>query len=224
ILRLRKTQLVHAPPLIGSVAPFYTETGEFFRDSLSLAGVNRDTDGLDLAPLLTNTPAPWRHSFLVENYGPAEGQFGVWSMIRTETGKYIEYPSGEKEAYDLVNDPYEEVNIYNSLPSWKQQKLAAMLAPLKGTAIDNIPRNLPGSVGVPFSYQLQPWGGDPPFIWSAETPLPAGLQLDPYSGLISGVPANAGQFPVWIQVQSSRIATYTGQPQKFLQEFTFNIN
>lgn len=46
-----------------------------------------------------------------------------------------------------------------------------------------------GTVGVPYTCQLQASGGTPPYTWSISSgSLPAGLALDPTSGLISGTP------------------------------------
>ena len=42
------------------------------------------------------------------NYGPAMGM--NWGL-RTASYKYVEYPSGEKQLFDLVHDPYELRNL-----------------------------------------------------------------------------------------------------------------
>jgi hypothetical protein len=47
-------------------------------------------------------------------------------------------------------------------------------------------------VGIPFSATLTGTGGTQPYGWSATGNLPAGLTLDPASGVISGVPSAAG--------------------------------
>jgi len=58
-----------------------------------------------------------------------------------------------------------------------------------------------GSVGVPYSATVLATGGKTPYTWSvAPGTLPPGLQLDAASGAISGVPSQAGSFPVFLQV------------------------
>jgi N-acetylglucosamine-6-sulfatase len=37
-----------------------------------------------------------------------------YRAIRTETHKYVEYDTGDKELYDLEADPYELDNVYES--------------------------------------------------------------------------------------------------------------
>lgn len=90
---------------------------------------------MSLLPLLNNDPVDWREDILLEHW-PAEE--GVGSMIpefyavRTMEWKYVEYVTGEKELYDLVNDPYELVNLagkrdYRDI----EAELAARLKELK---------------------------------------------------------------------------------------------
>src|SRR5829696_4800291 len=87
-----------------------------------------ETDGRSLAPLLRGeNPADWRSSVLLEAYldgkNAREGSDGkdgsrmdqtAFRAIRTATHKYIEHGNGEKELYDLVNDPYELDDLYES--------------------------------------------------------------------------------------------------------------
>jgi len=69
-----------------------------------------------------------------------------------------------------------------------------------------------GQVGVAYSAELAPSGGTAPFTWSVTT-LPAGLTVDPGTGVVSGTPSAAGSSTVVATVtdavgaQSS--ATYT---------------
>ena len=57
----------------------------------------------------------------------------------------------------------------------------------------------PATVGTAFSVTLAVAGGVPPMVWSA-TRLPAGLGIDPQSGVISGTPASVGTVQVVVSV------------------------
>jgi len=58
---------------------------------------------------------------------------------------------------------------------------------LAGLAIDST--MLPdANTGASYSQQLTAHGGKPPYKWSAVQPLPAGLNLDPDTGRLSGTP------------------------------------
>ncbi|HSG42055.1 MAG TPA: sulfatase [Anaerolineales bacterium] len=92
-------------------------------------------DGLSFADLLVNPNAKWRDEILLEHW-PTEG--GVGSMIpefyavRTVEWKYVEYVTGDKELYDLVNDPYELENLAGKRKYREiEVQLAARLAELK---------------------------------------------------------------------------------------------
>lgn len=57
-------------------------------------------------------------------------------------------------------------------------------------------------VSRPFRLQLSATGGKPGYTWSAAAgnALPAGLTLDPATGVLAGVPAVAGAFPLKVRV------------------------
>jgi hypothetical protein len=59
----------------------------------------------------------------------------------------------------------------------------------------------PGKAYDPYQYQLTVAGGTSPFAWSVSAGnLPAGLTLDPVTGLLSGTPTAAGTFPFTVRV------------------------
>jgi hypothetical protein len=68
-------------------------------------------------------------------------------------------------------------------------------------AMGNVP-TLSGLMGSSFSFQLTANGGIPAYLWSVTSgAFPAGLSLNPSSGLISGVPAVAGLFTFTVAVR-----------------------
>jgi N-acetylglucosamine-6-sulfatase len=92
-------------------------------------------DGASMKSLLEDSSSAWREDILLEHWPTEEG---VGSMIpefysvRTMEWKYTEYGTGEKELYDLVNDPYELQNLAGK-SAYKeiQAKLAVRLQELK---------------------------------------------------------------------------------------------
>lgn len=65
-----------------------------------------------------------------------------------------------------------------------------------------------GMVGVSYSMWLSASGGILPYTWSASG-LPAGLDIDPQTGFISGIPTDEGTFMVNITAADSTENSYT---------------
>ncbi|MEU8331181.1 fibronectin type III domain-containing protein [Micromonospora sp. NPDC048839] len=62
----------------------------------------------------------------------------------------------------------------------------------------------PGRAYDPYQYQLTVTGGTSPFAWSVSAgSLPAGLTLDPATGLLSGTPTVAGTYSFTVRVTDS---------------------
>lgn len=74
-------------------------------------------DGQDLMPVVGGSKTPLRSAFLMEHewsegYDFIQQGFGTGGIgIRTNTWKYVEYRSGKRDLFDLVNDPYEMQNL-----------------------------------------------------------------------------------------------------------------
>lgn len=67
-------------------------------------------DGRELAPLLEDAPsAPWRERLLIEHFA---GQ--GWAGLRTPRYTYVEHATGEKELYDLREDPRQLRSIHKT--------------------------------------------------------------------------------------------------------------
>lgn len=77
-----------------------------------LAGVTAaiPQDGTSLLPLLEGTATGWRSDALL-NWRANWTLIPAYWGVRTHDWKYVEYSTGERELYDLVNDPYEMENL-----------------------------------------------------------------------------------------------------------------
>jgi arylsulfatase A-like enzyme len=203
-----------------------------------LAKIPRKTDGLSLVPVLTGTADSWREELLIQDFGylyylnrrdgfKAPG-LGIWAGLRTknERGewKYVEHPTGEKELYDLRNDPYEEESRHND-PAYHEimQDLSNRLEKRRGLSI--IIFEAPeGRVRDKYSFRMAAWGSKKPYTWEIiKGRLPEGLALNRSTGLVSGIPEKPESQSVQIRVTGSSIARHTGEYQSFNWIFAFHI-
>jgi N-acetylglucosamine-6-sulfatase len=123
-----------------------------------IAGVSVPSfvDGRSFKSLLTNNPplaTSWRQYFLIEQYAFSTPELGdqfpssisaingeklnaggtnpTITAVRTPRYKYVEWDTGERELYDLQNDPYELSNFYPTGDANLIAKLSSKLAALK---------------------------------------------------------------------------------------------
>ena len=94
-------------------------------------------DGRSLAPLLSGTPpGSWRHAFAeevwAEDSSPAPRL--IFQELRSDSYAYVEYYDGERELYDIRNDPYELSSIYSTTPKSLISQLSGWLAELRTCA------------------------------------------------------------------------------------------
>ncbi|HEY5731507.1 MAG TPA: sulfatase/phosphatase domain-containing protein, partial [Anaerolineales bacterium] len=85
-------------------------------------------DGISLVPLLRDANIDGRDSILIEHWPTEEGlgsRIPEFYVVRTSDWKYVEYVTGEKELYDLQNDPYELNNLAGD------EQYQALMAELK---------------------------------------------------------------------------------------------
>ena len=131
-----------------------------------LAGIAAPTDGTSLLPALNDPLTPRKVELPSEHW---DNQL-TWAALRTiEPGgaqwKYVEWGTGPRELYDLINDPFELQNL-EANPAF-----ASVLADLearralhpRSLAIGMIGRDISrGAVGAAYSYDFPVWGGTPP--------------------------------------------------------------
>ncbi len=101
-------------------------------------------DGRSLIPLLEgHTPPAWRHAVLIEHHGPdlntndpdypepGSGDPPSYSAMRLDAAVYVEYVDGEREFYDIANDPDELRNVFSELSAPRRATLHAQLHALE---------------------------------------------------------------------------------------------
>jgi arylsulfatase A-like enzyme len=187
-----------------------------------LAGIKKDTDGLSLVSLLKEPDTEWREEFLIQAFSQN------WAGLRIKRDgvewKYIERSSGERELYNLINDPFEEESSHNDLEHQELIRTFSLrLEELKGVTLKDSKTPL-GEVGKKYTFQLEPWGGIEPYTWQiVNGTLPEGLSLNRYSGLISGIPVKPEKQEFLIMVESSSLGRQTEKPQNFIKEYKITI-
>ena len=121
-------------------------------------------DGRSLVPLLRGeVPATWRQAVLLETFGrknsrdrpvnrraaaaratPGESEGKLrdsvlvpsYTALRTADLLYVEYEGGERELYDLGEDPYELENLASIADAAELKRLSARLAGLRDCVAD----------------------------------------------------------------------------------------
>lgn len=137
--------------------------------------------------------------------------------IRAHAVAYFEYDSGDVEYFDMVEDPHQ----LTSVVAEHVEECAALsgdLGAMRGLSMRTM--LLPdGAKNEPYSYQLDAWGGTPPYAWSlAAGQLPGGLSLSP-GGILAGVPTNRRAFSFRVRVADQSSSPVHGGPQQFLRDF-----
>jgi arylsulfatase A-like enzyme len=101
-------------------------------------------DGQSLVPLFGKRPVSnWREAALIEHHGPdlnasdpdrprpGSGNPTTYEALRIPGATYAEYADGEREYYNLRNDPFELTNTAPQLSSKRLQQLHTLLSALQ---------------------------------------------------------------------------------------------
>ena len=157
---IRVPMVMRGPGVPGGGA--HRRAGAQQRSGADLGRDRRDRDpGLRRRPLVAaaarRSGQPWRQSFLIERR-QLEGQYlelaeqqGVTrdrldrhaqvEGMRTAEWSYVEYGDGERELYDIVNDPYQLTNLIGNANPSLAAALAARLGELRPLHRRPVPRD-----------------------------------------------------------------------------------
>jgi N-acetylglucosamine-6-sulfatase len=122
---------IHVPLIVtgpgippGTSTNAMAENIDLAKTFAQIAGTDVPSDGHSLMSLFGGlTPADWRNAILVEHQGPdrhpedpdfqepASGNPTTYEAMRTGEFLYVEYSDGEREFYDLRDDPFELHNL-----------------------------------------------------------------------------------------------------------------
>jgi hypothetical protein len=106
-------------------------------------------DGVSMVRLLDGTTPSWRTEMLGEHWGSAPNPgdltppIPTFALARGPQWKYTEYCTGERELYDLTQDPFELLNVAASHPIIVGQMAAALQQLRPGW-----PNSIPFACGV----------------------------------------------------------------------------
>ena len=82
-----------------------------------LAGLEMPgVDGTSFAPLLLGEPFAGRTESLEVMPRSNEASYEGWSALRTPEHRFIRWDDGQRELYDLVEDPWELTNLVATEP------------------------------------------------------------------------------------------------------------
>jgi arylsulfatase A-like enzyme len=94
-------------------------------------------DGRSFLPLFANPNRPWRHSFLIQRRELETHEMtdaARFDAIRTDNRLFVEYGDGDRELYDVRNDPYELESHAARAEPLLSELLSARLAELLNCA------------------------------------------------------------------------------------------
>ncbi|MFV2172121.1 sulfatase [Actinomadura sp. LOL_016] len=133
----------------GATVDRLTQNTDLYATFLDLANVPVPAhhDGRSLAPFILGRPVEsWRGGVLIEHMGPVEspndpdlpnrrgGNPPSYSAVRTSEELYVEYEYGDREYYDLTQDPYQLQNAATEPPGPRQVELSRLLHSLESCA------------------------------------------------------------------------------------------
>jgi N-acetylglucosamine-6-sulfatase len=138
---------IHVPLIVsgpgipaGTTTNAMTENIDLAKTFAQIGGTDVPSDGRSLMQLFGGlTPATWRNAVLIEHRGPdlrpddpdfqqpASGNPTTYEAMRTDEFLYVEYSDGEREFYDLRNDPFELHNLAGYLTAIQLGQLHAEL-------------------------------------------------------------------------------------------------
>ncbi len=187
-----------------------------------IAGIDAPTTGMSLLPLLLGQePEAWRDSVPLEAY--SLGVCPDYAGLVSERWKYVEYTNGEKELYDLHDDPFETRNLASDgAYTDTMAELSERVDAHRGLAI--VTERVRAVAGEPVDVSLEAWGGTPPYTWSwTEGDGPAGLSLAS-DGRVTGTPETAGSDMISVQVSDASSSPYHGGPQVYERALWFGVS
>ncbi len=163
-------------------------------------GLNINQQALNPKATFTNAP----YSFQLTATGP-----GTWSVISgaLPAGITLNSSNGLLSGTPTVTGDFTfKVQITDGSRTDAETYTLTVVEALK-IATPALPA---AEVGLPFTVDLEATGGKPAWTWSLSSgTLPAGLTLDPATGVISGSPGAAGSYPLKLMVTDTLGLTTT---------------
>jgi hypothetical protein len=126
-----------------------------------------------------------------------------------------------------VSDPFELESKHDD-PAYAQviaDLEARRAAHPRGLMINMIGKRIPaGTEGEDYLYVIPVWGGEPPYTWDLNgSQLPAGLALDPTTGVLSGRPEVEGEHVFQVVVTDSGERLHAGGPRRLVKDIMWRV-
>jgi len=124
----------------GKTVEHFVQNLDYAPTFAEFAGVRAPSfvDGRSFAPLLKDNPPPintWRPGALIEHWGKeTNDRTPTLQALRTADYLYVEYQTGERELYDVRNDPYQLRSLHASADPTLISQLAQQLDVLRKCA------------------------------------------------------------------------------------------
>lgn len=153
--------------------------------------------GLTISPSSVTIFSQGRQQFTAKTSGTANTAV-TWSASAGSISS-----SGSYVAPTVVSDTPVTITARSTTNSNSQAAAAATITPKSPLAITNA--TLPeGNINTPYTAALAATGGVTPYQWSLSSgTLPAGIQLQTGSGVLTGMTASAGSYPITATVTDS---------------------
>jgi arylsulfatase A-like enzyme len=189
--------------------------------ALDFAGADVTGEGQSLRELFCDEGAKGREQVFLQAWPE---NMPNWAGLVDARWKYIETATGERELYDLENDPFELENVATLAENEPTvAAMASQVASQRGLAIAT--GQMPvATYGEPYEVELAAWGGEGALAWTVVGgALPVGMAFSPL-GVLWGTPVDGSDVDITVEVVDESISPVHGGPQRDRARLFVTVN